>query len=253
MYTVTSQHLSADGLTAGPFEPVNHGDLSAAQVIEFLTAFAQVTGETRTAEITIAAFGNSCTIRILAGKLVMRSNRDGHTRDLYFSPEDIVDHLDRAITWTPFEPSVIKRGLPPPEPPPPGSPAPYLAGLAFALGLGILFYALHAASLGATVNTTPVVEATNEPISEQAAHLRLAVGTFATGRSPGDRVIAVGEDHTVSFYEIGPKGPVNRFTDTYLLERHDGQDCLATTQNGVIDLTSPDSVTYYRDLYLRSP
>jgi hypothetical protein len=255
MYTVTSQYLSKEGLTADlTFDPVHHGDLSSAELISLLHRFKSATGtDLAAAELTVTSPGGSCTIRNLSGKLVVRSTRDGHARDLYFSPEDIVDHLDRSTTWSPFEPAVATVKPEPRGLPNRGSSSPILAASSFALGIGILLFAVHAATIQHPASPPVMVSRSLEPANDQAARLKNAVGKFATGPAPGDRVIVIGSDQSVRFYEIGPNGPADVVADSVTLGRHDTQACLATTANGVIDLTGTDSIVYSRDLYLRVP
>jgi hypothetical protein len=255
MYTVSSQHLSPDGRSAGlQYGDVNHGDISSSQLIDYLQIFSTVSGpEASAAEVQVKSGGGSCTIRNVAGKLVVRSTRDGHARDLYFSPEDIVDHLDRSTTWTPFEPSIIHSTTRPIQVPSVKKTNPALSAATLVLGLGILFYSVHAALLVDSVASNPATEPLLDPAPEQAVRIQNSVGAFSTGPAAGDRVIVIKADKTVTFFEVGSKNPINLVTDTYTIGRHGTQACLVTTKNGLIDLVGTDGLVYYKDLYLRSP
>ena len=69
MYIVASKYLSEDGAASGHrFGTVDHGELSSAQLIALLQAFATVkTAERDDAELSVRSAGVSCMIRSVQG------------------------------------------------------------------------------------------------------------------------------------------------------------------------------------------
>jgi hypothetical protein len=118
------------------------------------------------------------------------------------------------------------------------------------VGLALNGYILYSVFYVESVNKKPEVKLLSDAEEVRTREAALA-GSYSTGTKTGDRVIEVTATGQVRFYELGAKGPINDSSDTYQLGRHDGQLCLALTNDtGVIDLAG-DTLVYYRDVYLK--
>jgi hypothetical protein len=79
-----------------------------------------------------------------------------------------------------------------------------------------------------------------------------ALGTYATGNQPGDRVIIVRPDGTVRFHPVGPFEGSLAFSDTYSMGMIGDHPCLVTKRSGTIESTDIDHVSYFGDTYQRT-
>lgn len=126
-------------------------------------------------------------------------------------------------------------------------------GIAVAIlvaGLLLNGYTLYSVFYIDDVNARPPVKLVTD--EKQLAALRLsAVGRYATGPAPGDRIIEVAADGKVRFFERTAGGERSDTDDTYRFGRHDSQLCLTTRDSGVIDVLNIDTLVYYRDTYRR--
>ena len=253
MYIVASKYLSEDGAVSGHrYGTVDHGELSATQLIGLLRAFATVeTAERDDAELSVRSAGVSCMIRSVQGKLVLRSTREPYARALYLSPEDVIEYLDRSETWSPFEPSSVASPPPLLQPTRHRSSAPLFALPALVLGLCAYAYAGYVAWDSPRVDVLPETSALSDP-AELAALSHNAIGVFSTGSSPGDRVVEIKSDQSLVVYELGAAGPVDPVTAHYRVRRLGTQTCLVAEGLGVLELSGPDTLSFYKDTYARS-
>jgi len=79
-----------------------------------------------------------------------------------------------------------------------------------------------------------------------------AVGIFATGDQPGERLIEVTADGVVKFSEISAKGKSAPDVATYQIGRRNRNSCLTTKGRGTIEVLDLDTLEYYRDRYRRT-
>ena len=253
MYIVASKYLSEDGAASGHrFGTVDHGELSSAQLIALLQAFATVkTAERDDAELSVRSAGVSCMIRSVQGKLVLRSTREPYARALYLSPEDVIEYLDRSETWSPFEPSVVAQPPLLAQEPRHRPMAPLFALPALFVGLGAFAYAGYLAWSTPRLDVPPPSSPFSDP-AELSALEHNVVGTFSTGSAPGDRVIQVKADHTLTVYELGAQGPLEPVSAPYQIRRVGGQPCLVTKGLGIVEVSTPDTLSFYKDSYSRS-
>jgi len=148
--------------------------------------------------------------------------------------------------------STSPRSSEPAPPRPPRSAVRY--GIAFVLmlaGLGLAGYALDAVFSAESVNQLPDVVLLTEP-AELAARGLEAAGTYATGSQPGDRVITITSDGKIAFRALGSNDAFANNSDTFKLARRDKNFCLLTASSGLVELTNPDTLVYYRDTYRRT-
>jgi len=237
MYRVSSRHLEADGRRAQAADgSLDRGQMTGAQLAELLAAFAAVDpADNDRFDPCLVVIGPAAklTVRMAGGRLQVHDGRD------HFAPahEMTVAELRGCLDGRPgIAPAgqAARRGL---------------ALGALALGVALIGYSLYSAFQVQSVDRRPEVK----PLAEAGEVKRRAAalaGTYATGARTGDRVIEVGGDGLIRFYELGARGPINDATDTYRLRRHDTTLCLVTPENGVVDLEG-ESLVYYRDTYLR--
>lgn len=79
-----------------------------------------------------------------------------------------------------------------------------------------------------------------------------ALGTYATGNQPGDRVIIVRPDGTVRFHPVGPLESSLAFSDSYSMGMIGDHPCLVTKRSGTIESADIDHLSYFGDTYQRT-
>jgi hypothetical protein len=131
------------------------------------------------------------------------------------------------------------------------SPHRLIALAILAAGLALNGYTLYSVFYIDSVNAQPSLMLLTQPAEITSTRQALA-GSFSTGRNPGDRGIVVNPDGSVRFMEFGPKGNRYETSDTYRLGRKEKTLCLATADNGVIEVMNPTSLRYYGDIYRRA-
>lgn len=100
------------------------------------------------------------------------------------------------------------------------------------------------------INRPPPVQLlTNE--SEIASRRHAAAGRYFTGRAEGDRIIEIDAAGNVRFLRLTAAGEQLETSDSFRIGHLDSKLCLATTDNGVIELQNIDTLVYYRDTYRR--
>jgi hypothetical protein len=102
-----------------------------------------------------------------------------------------------------------------------------------------------------TVHEAIIVAPLDDP-KELAARSRDAIGTYATGATPGERIILIEADGRVEFSEIGADPAIGRTVDSWQLARRGKMFCLPTPGSGVIDIINIDTLEYYGDTYRRT-
>ena len=126
--------------------------------------------------------------------------------------------------------------------------------IAFAIlitGLALNGYTIYSVFYAQSVHEIPSVVVLTDAAELATLH-REAIGSYATGNQPGDRVITVTPEGKIRFFELGTKDGLSINTDSFRLGRHDKRFCLLTSESGVVDFVNPDTLLYYRDTYRRS-
>jgi hypothetical protein len=196
--------------------------------------------------LLVTAAAGRFLIRTGQGKLFFYNARDTTEPYSELSAAEIVEQLDRQLTSPPF-PMATSTAVKETK------SAPHY-GIAFAIlvaGIALNGYTLYSVFYTESVNAPPNVILLTDA-TEIEARSREAVGTFATGTQPGDRVITITADGKIKFVEIGLKDGFANNTDTFRLGRHDKKLCLLTIDSGVVDIVNPDILIYYRDTYRRT-
>ena len=250
MFTVTTVNLTSDTAGADPaFGAAELGPLSPAEFTALLSRFQQLDARQNhdaDPHLLVSAAAGHFLIRTGQGKLFLSHARAPTEPCSELSASEIAAQLDRPHPGP--LPTAPESGATGPK------PAPHYA-IACAIliaGLGLNGYTLHAIYTTESVNVTPVVVLLTDP-TELAARGREAIGRYATGSLPGDRMITVTADGTIQFLELGVKDGITRDTDTFKLGRHNQKFCLLTAGSGVVDIVNPDTLLYYRDTYRRTP
>lgn len=254
MFTVTSVNLSSDTTTASvEFEPTELGALSAEEFTALLGRFSLLNPRQNfeaDPHLIVTAAGGKFIVRTGQGKLFLYNARDTTEPYSELSAPEIVSQIDRPLTSPPFAAASPATAA--------GNdngakPAPHY-GIAFAIllaGVALNGYTLYSFFYTQSVNELPAVTLLTDA-TEIKERGREMIGSFATGNTPGDRVITITADGRISFFELGTKDGLSNNTDTYKLGRHDKRLCLLTAMSGVIDITNPDTLVYYRDIYRRT-
>ena len=133
--------------------------------------------------------------------------------------------------------------------PQPSSPAIGYALLAFALFINIYtVYSLF--SKPAQIDDkSDVVYATDA--NEIAQKEQAVAGTYATGRTPGNRILVVGGDGSLQYSEIGATGNPPPWAGTYRVGLRDQNLCLSVDGASVVTVVDPNTLMYYRDTFHR--
>jgi hypothetical protein len=245
MYRVTTFHLGPDGrrINAGS-ENMDRGSLDPTELTVLLDAFVEidpVDNEEHDPHVIVAGRAAKLIIRTSRGRLQVYDLKDHAAPGIEMNVAGIMERLDHSAPSS----SPFTEGGDQPAP-----TAPH-RGIAFAMllvGLALNGYILYSVFYVESVNKKPEVKLLSDA-DEVRTRIASLAGTYSTGGKTGDRVIEVTATGQVRFYEIGAKGPINDSNDTYQIGRHDGQICLAlTNETGVIDLVG-DTLVYYRDVY----
>ena len=249
MFTVTTVNLTSDTTGAAPsLGTAELGTLSPEEFTALLGRFQQLDARQNhdaDPHLLVTAAAGRFLIRTGQGKLFLYNARDTTEPYSELSASEIAAQLDRQRT-TPLPTATDSAAAEP-------KPAPHYA-IAFAIliaGLGLNGYTLYSVFYTESVNVTPAVVLLTDP-AELAARGREAVGSYATGGLPGDRVITVTADGKIRFFELGVKDGITHNTDTFKLGRHDRKFCLLTADSGVVNIVNPDTLLYYRDTYRRT-
>jgi hypothetical protein len=254
MFTVTSVNLSSDTTTASvEFEPTELGTLSAEEFTALLERFSLLNPRQNfeaDPHLIVTAAAGKFIVRTGQGKLFLYNARDTTEPYSELSVPEIVAQLDRQLTSPPFPGAEASATAGAADG---AKPAPHY-GIAFAIllaGIALNGYTLYSFFYTQSVNEPPAVVLLTEAteISERGREI---IGSFATGNMPGDRVITISADGKIAFFELGTKDSRGNNTDTYKLGRHEKRLCLLTAESGVVDITNPDTLVYYRDTYRRT-
>jgi hypothetical protein len=101
------------------------------------------------------------------------------------------------------------------------------------------------------IDSPTVVKPIDDP-KENIARQHDVLGTFATGKQPGDRVIIVQADGIVRFQLVGPLADSLAYSDTYRMGMIADRPCVVTVHNGVIEATDIDHFSFFGDTYQRT-
>lgn len=250
MFTVTTVNLSSDTSTAdSSFGPSELGVLTSDQFLALLHRLRRIdSAQNNDADphlLVTAALGRFI-VRTGQAKLFLYNARDTTEPYSSLSPEEIIAQLDPQITPAPF---TFTSSTAPAQP----RAAPHYA-IAFAIliaGLALNGYTIYSVFYTESVHEVPSVVVLTD-VAELATRSSEALGSYATGNQPGDRVITVTPDGKIRFFELGTKDGIAINTDSFRLGRHDKRFCLLTAESGVVDFVNPDTLLYYRDTYRRT-
>lgn len=246
MLKVTLNHLSPDAraVRAGTHELGECDPATLQALLENLRTLVLPTAPSSEdePEIVITAPTGKFLVRSGAQKLFLYNARDSSEPYVELTSAAIVEQLTAA----PLPPPDDDVGLVT-EAKSANRNAAY-----FILFIGLLLngYTLYSVFYTERVNRPPPVTLLTDA-AEIQNYARRFTGTFQTGDAPGDRAIIISPDGTLRFVEFGTRNRRAESTDVYQIGRHEGKICFATTDNGVVDASTVDSLVYYRDTYRR--
>ncbi len=250
MLKVSTVNLSPDASQASAtFDRREVGELDASQLIALLATFRgldSVQNHEAEPQIIVAGKAGKFVVRTGQGKLFLYNARDQNASYLELTPEQIVARADEAgVEAAPEEQILLST---PKKRMPRGVAASLLI-----VGLLLNGYSIYSAYCTDSVNQLPPVQFVTDT-AELAKMEKAIVGAYATGQDEGDRSIEIKAGGRVQFTEYGQDAET-RFsnTDTYRIGQRDGKICLVTKASTLIEITSADTVTYFRDSYRRRP
>ena len=250
MFTVTTVNLSADPSAAdcrvGPSELGVLTPDEFRSLLDRLSGIESAQPDGADPHLVVTSAAGRFIIRTGQGKLFLYNARNTTEPSSPLSPEELVTQLDPQITQAPF-------AFPPATPTKKPKGASHYAivfSLVFA-GLALNGYTLYSVFNIESVAQPPAVVVLTD-LNERTTRGRDAIGSYATGSRPGDRVITVTPDGKIRFSARGSPDAISINTDTFRLGRHDKRLCLLTAESGVVDFVNPDTLLYYGDTYRRS-
>lgn len=250
MFTVTTVNLSsATGTADSSLGPSELGVLTPDEFLALLHRLRQIdSAQNNDADphLLVTAASGRFIIRTGQGKLFLYNARDTTEPYSQLSPEKIVTQLDPQRTHTPF---TFTASTAPAQPK--ATPRYAIAFAILITGLALNGYTIYSVFYAQSVHEIPPVVVLTDAAELATLH-REAIGSYATGNQPGDRVITVTPEGKIRFFELGTKDGLSINTDSFRLGRHDKRFCLLTSESGVVDFVNPDTLLYYRDTYRRS-
>lgn len=133
-----------------------------------------------------------------------------------------------------------------------GSRWPTLASVVLLAAAG--FFAVRTVQVARAFDPiNPVVGVTpfSDP-TERIGRLHDVTGTFATGNSPGDRVIVVQGENHIQFKLVGPLESTLVFDDRFELGRVGDKIILSTKHSGPVEAVGIDELSFFGDTYRRT-
>lgn len=245
MFRVSTLRLSADATRAdAALAPADLGPLTAPELQRLLENLRTVdtTGPSGIDPcLDIRCHTRKFRVRPRAGRLLLFDLRDEFGPYAELSPEEIIARLAGAGLQG-RRAALLQAGR---------RFAPRLLAIGF-LG-GALVLAAHTVRwflTAPTVRPSPAVVLL-ENQGEIASRRQEIAGTFATGEAEGDRILVLRADGTASFSEVRRTGGPPEIGDSYRVVRRAGKTCLLTSEGGIIELLTLDTVAYYGDTYRR--
>lgn len=116
----------------------------------------------------------------------------------------------------------------------------------------VLWQTIAEARRRTSINAPIALSPFSDP-NEKAQRLHDVVGTFTTGKLPGDRAIVITEDGHVRFTLIGPFSKALTVHDRFDVGRRDKELCLSTANSGPIDILDIDTLRFGEVAYERVP
>lgn len=252
MLKVTLVNLSPDGRIADlAFGTETLGSISEAQFTLLLHTFRDLDplqNSELEPEILVESRDGKFIIRTGQSKLFLYDARDSAKPYSELSPTEIAGQFYGSAAEHSSEEHQPES---PTAPNTPRTPHRGIAISMLAAGLCLNGYTLYSVFYINDVNKKPAVTLITNA-TELASRQNAAVGRYATGNEPGDRVIVLNPDGTVKFSEIAATNKRTESTDTYRIGHYEDKLCATTPESGIIDITGLNTLVYYRDVYRRT-
>jgi hypothetical protein len=249
MFKISTLYLDPDVRHASvQHGSVSRGEMDAAGIIALLEKFASIDAmEMLDVDPQVIAAGRSCKliIRTNRKKLFVYNAQNMNESAVEMMPGEIAQKLD-DIKSVPVAEESEPSGL---AAPPPSSPGVGYALLAFALLINIYTVYSMFSKPPQIDDKSGVVYATDA--GEIARKQQAVAGTYATGNTPGNRILVIGGDGSLQYSEIAAPGNPPPWTGTYRVGTRNQNFCLSVEGASVVDVVDPNTLMYYRDTFHR--
>jgi hypothetical protein len=249
MFKISTIYLDPDVRHAGvQHGSVSRGEMDAAGVIALLDKFSSIEAmEMLDMDPQIIATGRICKliIRTNRKKLFVYNAQNMNESAVEMTPLEIVQKLDN-IKLAPGTEETEQPGV---MAAPPSHPAVGYALLALAVLINIYTVCSIFSKPPQIDDKSDVVYATDANVIAQRQ--RAVAGTYATGQTPGNRVLVIGGDGSLQYSEIDAPGNPPPWTGTYRIGSRNENLCLSVDGASVIDVVDSNTLMYYRDTFHR--
>jgi hypothetical protein len=250
MSKISTIHLDPDMCHAGvQHGSVSRGEMDAAGIIALLEKFSSIDAmEMLDLDPQVIAAGrdSKLIIRTNRKKLFVYNAQNMNEAAIEMTPAEIVQKLENIKSAPAREES---EQAAPAAAPPPSSPTVGYALLVFALLINVYTVYSMFSKPAQIDDKSDVVYASDA--NEIAQRQQAVAGTYATGRTAGNRILIVGEDGSLQYSEIGAPGNPPPWTGTYRVGSRNQNLCLSVDGASVIDVIDPNTLIYYRDTFHR--
>jgi len=253
MSKISTIYLDPDVRHAGvQHGSVSRGEMDAAAVIALLEKFSSIDAMEMLdldPQVIAAGRNSKLIIRTNRKKLFVYNAQNMNEAAIEMTPAEILQKLDHSEPAPATEES--EQAAPAAAPPPrPSNPAVGYALLAFALLINIYTVYSMFSKPPQVDDKSDVVYATDA--NEIARKQQAVAGTYATGHTPGNRILIISADGSLQYSEIGAPGNPPPWTGTYRVGSRNEAFCLSVDGASVIDVVDPNTLMYYRDTFRRT-
>jgi hypothetical protein len=250
MFKISTIYLDPDVHHAGvQHGSVTRGEMDAAGIIALLEKFSSIDAmEMLDVDPQVIATGrdSKLIIRTNRKKLFVYNAQNMNEAAIEMTPAEIVQKLDHSQP-APVAGESGQSGLV--AAPEPSRPGIGYALLAFAVLVNI--YTVYS-----MVSKPPQIDDKSDVVYVASAHdmaraQQAVAGTYATGHTPGNRILIISSDGSLQYSEIGAPGNPLPWTGTYRVGSRHQNSCLSVDGGSVIDVVDSNTVIYYRDTFHR--
>ena len=243
MFHVTAVNLTPDLTSAQPdLGRCDLGPVDRVRLVALLDAFCRldpVQNHDANPALIVASERDQFLLRTYQGRLLLFDPRASRSGGLPVDPAEVPSLLTQPrpeFSRATRSRVSLRRLL-----------AAGLLAVALAADVWIVARAFRQEPLDAPPNGTPMTD-----VGEIVAFQEAAAGTYRTGPAAGDRMIRIGADRRIEFFQLTGDEPRLISSDTFDFVRDGRPLRLVTTAGGTVDVTNIDTLVYYRDTYRRT-